>query len=66
MLPELDITKLKIRSSHKHMGTFYSLCNRPSDLRLFAGSSDYSVYVFDPTGEKLEPVARWQKHDNYV
>ena len=67
MMPsEIDITKLKVRASHKHAGTFYSLCTGATDSRLFAGSSDYSIHVFDPTAEKLEPIARWQKHDNYV
>jgi WD40 repeat protein len=67
MMPlEIDITKLKVRASHKHAGTFYSLCNGATDTRLFAGSSDYSIHVFDPTAEKLEPIARWVKHDNYV
>jgi WD40 repeat protein len=67
MMPrEFDMTKLKIRASHKHAGTFYSLCMGATDTRLFAGSSDYSIHVFDPTAEKLEPIARWAKHDNYV
>src|SRR5262245_64707474 len=66
MLPEIDITRLKVRASYKHAGTFYALCNRPTDMRLYAGSSDYSIYVFDPAAEKLDPLARWQKHDNYV
>jgi WD40 repeat protein len=66
MFPELDITKLKVRASHKHTGAFYALCARATDGRLFAGSSDYSIYTFDPAAERLDPIARWQKHDNYV
>src|SRR5262245_6476588 len=66
MAHELDITKLKVRASHKHAGAFYALCARATDARLFAGSSDYSIYTLDPTSEKLHPLARWQKHDNYV
>ncbi len=66
MPSEIDLTKLKLRASYKHAGTFYSLCLGTSKTRLFAGSSDYCIHVFDPTAEKLDPIARWQKHDNYV
>jgi WD40 repeat protein len=63
---DLDIAKLKVRTSYKHTGTFYSLCGSASHKRIYAGSSDYSIYVFDPAAEKFDPIARWERHDNYV
>jgi len=61
----MDPAKLKTRSSYKHSGTLYALCAAP-DGRVFAGGSDYSIHVFNPAAEKLEPIAEWRKHDNYV
>jgi WD40 repeat protein len=66
MPPDIDITKLKVRASYKHSGTYYSLCTGANDKRLFAGNSDYAIHVLDPTAENSEPLARWEKHDNYV
>jgi hypothetical protein len=34
--------------------------------RLFAGSVNYGVHVFDLAAEKKEPVAVWKGHENYV
>jgi WD40 repeat protein len=62
----IDPTKAKVRSAYAHAGAFYALAVEPEGNRLFAGSDDYGVHVFDLKGEKKEPVARWAKHDNYV
>jgi WD40 repeat protein len=66
MAREFDCKKLKVRTSAKHSGTFYSMCAVADGSRLYAGSSDYAIHVFDPAAEKLEAIARWTKHDNYV
>src|SRR5437016_2905276 len=60
----IDPTKAKARTTYPHPGVFYSFA-ADGDY-LYAGSDDYSVYVFDPVVAKKEPVARWTKHDNYV
>ncbi len=52
---------------HEHEGTFYGLCADPDTSRLYAGSTDGTIYVYDGTGEKLPPLTQWQaKHENYV
>jgi WD40 repeat protein len=65
MVP-IDPAKAKAVVTYKHEGTFYALCTDPAGGRLYAGSDDYAVHVFDLTAEKKEPVARWARHDNYV
>src|SRR5215475_3406358 len=62
----LDPAKVKLTSSFKHGGTLVSLCQEPDGGRLFAGSDDFAIHVFDPAAKKAEAVARWTKHDNYV
>jgi WD40 repeat protein len=62
----LDPTKVKLVSSFKHSGTLVSLCQEPDGGRLFAGSDDFAIHVFDPAAKKPEAVARWTKHDSYV
>lgn len=61
-----DPAKLKVKASYKHPGTFYALALAPDGKRLFAGSDDYGIHVFDLAAEKKDPVARWAGHDNYV
>lgn len=62
----MNPTTLQSRAKYKHEGAFYSLGADFARGRLYAGSSDYSVHVFDLAAEKREPVAKWAKHDNYV
>jgi WD40 repeat protein len=62
----IDPAKAKVRATYKHAGTFYALTADPAGRRLYAGSDDYAIHVFDPTAAKKEPVARWTRHDNYV
>lgn len=65
----MDPAQIKSQSKFDHDGTFYSLCADCCGLRLFAGSSDYGVHVYDMSEDakdKKQPVARWAGHDNYV
>jgi WD40 repeat protein len=62
----IDPAKAKVRTTYPHAGTLYGLALDPAAGRLYAGSDDYAVHVFDLAGAKKEPVARWTKHDNYV
>jgi WD40 repeat protein len=62
----IDPTKAKVKTSFSHPATFYSLALDPAGKRLYAGSEDYGIHVFDLDAPKKEPVAKWQKHDNYV
>jgi WD40 repeat protein len=64
--PGLDPDQLKLRAAHKQPGTFYSLAYDRCFERIYAGSSDYSIYLFDPAAEKPEPIGQWTRHDNYV
>jgi hypothetical protein len=62
----LDPAKAKARLTYPHTGTFYALALDPAGGRLFGGSDDYAVHVFDLASDKKEAAARWTKHDNYV
>jgi WD40 repeat protein len=64
-MTKVDPTKVKSQAVYPHPATFYSLAVDAAG-RLYAGSEDYAVHVFDLTAAKKEPVARWTKHDNYV
>jgi WD40 repeat protein len=65
-MPAIDPAKAKVKTTYPHSGTFYALCADPSGKRLYAGSEDYGIHVFDLTSPKKEPAAKWTKHDNYV
>jgi WD40 repeat protein len=65
-MAEIDPTKAKVHVTYAHAATFYSLCADPAGTRLYAGSEDYAIHVFDRGVEKKEPIARWTRHDNYV
>src|SRR4051794_40378748 len=60
-----DPARVKLATSFKHAGTFFSLC-QDADGRLLAGSDDFAIHVFDPAAKKTEAVAKWQRHDSYV
>src|SRR5258707_13455220 len=62
----LDPTKVKSVSSFKHGGAFLALCQEPDSGRLFAGSDDSGIHVFDAGAKKPDAVAKWMKHDGYV
>lgn len=62
----IDPAKAKAKTTFNHPGTFYALCADSGRKRVYAGSDDTSIYVFDPESEKKEPLARWSRHDNYV
>jgi WD40 repeat protein len=66
MSATIDPTKAKVRTSYSHPGVFYSLAAEPEGGRLFAGSDDYGIHIFDPKAEKKAPGARWARHNNYV
>jgi WD40 repeat protein len=61
----LDPAKAKVRASFSHAGTFYAL-DADATGRLYAGSDDNAIHVFDPAATKKEAIARWTKHENYV
>jgi WD40 repeat protein len=61
----IDPAKTKLESAFNHGGTFYSLAGDGKG-KLYAGSDDFGVHVFDPRSAKKEPLARWARHDNYV
>lgn len=65
-MPSLDPAQVKSRRALSHPGTFYSLCADPACSRLYAGSDDGAIHVYDPASDKKEPLARWTRHDNYV
>ena len=65
-MPRIDPAKTKARATYKHAGTFYALSADPAGGRLYAGSDDAAIHVFDLAAEKKEPVARWTGHENYV
>jgi WD40 repeat protein len=65
-MPAIDPAKAKVKTTYAHPGTLYALCADPSGKRLYAGSEDYGIHVFDLDSAKKESVARWTKHDNYV
>ncbi len=62
----IDPAKVKTVSTFKHGGVFYSLSQEPESGRLFAGSDDNGIYVFDPATKKPDAVACWTKHEGYV
>lgn len=62
----IDPAKVKVQATYNHPGTFYALGADPAGSRLFAGSDDHAIHVFDPAAAKKEAVASWTKHDNYV
>src|SRR5437868_3771165 len=99
----MDPAKAKSRAIYKLDGAYYAVALNHKQGRLYAGSTDYAIHVFDvprdqppPNGKpsksegpktdakpadakaaggkaktdaanaKFEPIARWNKHDNYV
>lgn len=66
-MANIDPSKLsKARITYPHEATFFGLCADSARKRLYAGSEDHGIHVFDLAAEKKEPVARWTGHDNYV
>lgn len=66
-MPLLDPAKCKVRMTYAHTGTFYGLALDAAAGRLYAGSDDRAIHVFDLAATaKKEPVARWSRHENYV
>jgi hypothetical protein len=61
-----DPAQLKSKATYTRPGAFYSVAGNLATGRLYAGSSDYSIQVFDLGAEKKEPAAIWTKHDNFV
>jgi hypothetical protein len=61
-----DPAQVKSRAVYNHEETLYALCADHIARRLYAGSSDYGLYVYDLAAEKKESAARWTKHENYV
>jgi len=59
-----DPKQIKLKTKWDHPEVFHALVGDCCGARLFAGSSDYGLHLFDP--KKKEPVGRWNGHDNYV
>ena len=62
----VDPAKIKSQASYSHAGTFYSLAADVVHGRLFAGSDDSAIHVFDLKAEKKQSVAQWKRHTSYV
>ena len=55
----IDPAKAKAAVTFNHSSTFFSLAHDPASNRLYAGSDDYGIYVFDPAGQ----VRLFVRHD---
>lgn len=64
-MPATDPTKFKIAKEISRKDILFCLARVPQTQRLFAGSSDGSVYHFDLATEKAEPAAM-EGHTGYV
>lgn len=62
----IDPAKAKVRLGCTHPATLFGLVSDPAAGKLYAGSEDTAIHVFDLASGKKEPVARWAKHENYV
>lgn len=62
----INPTKAKVTSSFPHSGTLYAIALDSERNRLFAGSDDYGVHVFDPDAKDKKAIARWDKHESYL
>jgi WD40 repeat protein len=62
----IDPKNVKSRLVYKHAEVFYSLAADWTRDRMFAGSSDYGIHVYDLSSEVPEPIDTWSQHDNYV
>lgn len=62
----IDPSKARARTTINHPGTVFGLAYDPASNRLFAGGDDSKIQVCDLTGDKKDPVAAWEGHDNYV
>ena len=60
----IDPAKAKRLKAYEHSGAFQ--CLALDAPRLYAGSDDYAIHVFDLSADKKEPIERLAKHDNYV
>jgi WD40 repeat protein len=65
-MPAINPTRVKVKSSYPHQATFYALCADPSGKRLYAGSEDNAIYLYDLDSPKKEPAAKWTRHENFV
>ena len=61
-----DPTKIASKKVCKRPGKFLGLAADPDAQRLFAGSTDYHIHVYDLKAESKEPCASWLGHENYV
>ncbi|HEV3443108.1 MAG TPA: WD40 repeat domain-containing protein [Gemmataceae bacterium] len=62
----LDPAKIKSRAVYKHAATLYALAADLVNGRLYAGSDDYGIHVFDLAAEKKQAVGEWKNHENFV
>jgi len=65
-MPPLDPTKVASKAVFKHPETFLSVCVDHDSGAIYCGSYDRGVHRFKLDGDKLDPVARWEKHESYV
>ena len=62
----IDPSRIKSKLAYTHKGTLYAVCADALTGKLYAGSDDYGIHVFDPAVNQKQPVARWARHENYV
>lgn len=62
----LDPAQVKSRAVYEHPQRFYALAADFAAGRMYAGSTDYGLHVFDLASESRAAAAVWTGHDNYV
>jgi WD40 repeat protein len=65
-MPPFDPTKIASKAVFKHPETFLSVCVDHDSGAIYCGSYDRGIHRFKLDGDKLEAVARWEKHESYV
>jgi len=62
----IDPGKAKARTTFNHPGAVLGLAYDPAGNRLFAGGDDLKIQIYELSGDKKDPAAAWEGHDNYV
>jgi WD40 repeat protein len=65
-MPAIDPSRVKVKTTYPHPATFYALCADPGGKRLYAGSEDSAIYLYDLDSPKKELAAKWTRHENYI
>jgi len=62
----IEPNKIESVAVYKHPLTFHSLAFDRARRRLFAGSADYGIHVFDLEKAERDAVGVWSGHENFV